>query len=146
MERLQSPQPQQLAQQQRLVLDPQWLERLPSPQPQQLAPEFQPLRVQYQPLLLCQLLWLRRRKSFQPLRVQYQPSLLSQILMVRYQLLWLRRRQSFQPLRVQYQPLLLCQLLWLRRLQSFQSPPQPQQLAPDQQHLPQQRRLVLDHQ
>jgi hypothetical protein len=37
---------------------------------------FQPLRVQYQPLLLSQLLWLRRLQSFQSLKVQYQPSLL----------------------------------------------------------------------
>jgi hypothetical protein len=48
---------------------------------------FQPLMIQYQPSLLCQLLWLRRQ-SFQPLRFQYQPSLLSQILMFRCQLLW----------------------------------------------------------
>jgi hypothetical protein len=82
---------------------------------------FQPLRVQYQPLLLCQLLWLRRRQSFQSLRVQYQPSLLCQILMVRCQLLWVRGRQSLPS-------------------------PQPQPLAPDHQFLAQQRRLVLDPQ
>jgi hypothetical protein len=40
---------------------------------------FQPLKIQYQPSLLCQLLWLRGRQSFQSLRIQYQPLLLCQL-------------------------------------------------------------------